>query len=325
MRRLFVGGSSLDGRSVQGGIIEGIEWRIFVTRPSEYRGRYLPIGLYVSKNRITSRDQQMKKISLLCVSFMISFGVNAALPTAVESELTAAGEMIAKGGMEDARSVLEKLLAVEKQDTKVQASALNLLALIQSRQGRYEEARNTLNRALALNPGLEPAWENLGDVHLSLALQAYAQAMLNHKSQKLNDKSGQVRALLASRGGGRVEKTQVPTSETEVVAAIERWRAAWQARDAATYIAAYATNFSRDGRVPPNAWREERKQRLAAASSVSVVIEGLAVVRRPDTGRYEARFTENLNADGYQRKQHKLLELQLIGADWLIVRETAEK
>ena len=170
MRRLFVGGSSLDGRSVQGGIIEGIEWRIFVTRPSEYRGRYLPIGLYVSKNRITSRDQQMKKISLLCVSFMISFGVNAALPTAVESELTAAGEMIAKGGMEDARSVLEKLLAVEKQDTKVQASALNLLALIQSRQGRYEEARNTLNRALALNPGLEPAWENLGDVHLSLAL-----------------------------------------------------------------------------------------------------------------------------------------------------------
>ena len=149
--------------------------------------------------------------------------------------------------------------------------------------------------------------------------------MLNHKSQKLNDKSGQVRALLASRGGGRVEKTQVPTSETEVVAAIERWRAAWQARDAATYIAAYATNFSRDGRVPPNAWREERKQRLAAASSVSVVIEGLAVVRRPDTGRYEARFTENLNADGYQRKQHKLLELQLIGADWLIVRETAEK
>lgn len=52
----------------------------------------------------------------------------------------------------------------------------NNLAVLYARQGRTTEAMASLNKALLARPDYTVALENLGDLHLGLALQAYQRA-----------------------------------------------------------------------------------------------------------------------------------------------------
>ena len=52
----------------------------------------------------------------------------------------------------------------------------NNLAVLYARQGRLPEALASLQRAVQARPDYAVALENLGDLHLGLALQAYQQA-----------------------------------------------------------------------------------------------------------------------------------------------------
>ena len=52
----------------------------------------------------------------------------------------------------------------------------NNLAVLYARQGRTQDAFDSLNKALQARPDYAVALENLGDLHLSQALQAYQRA-----------------------------------------------------------------------------------------------------------------------------------------------------
>lgn len=52
----------------------------------------------------------------------------------------------------------------------------NNLAVLYARQGRTQDALASLSKALLARPDYAVALENLGDLHLSLALQAYQKA-----------------------------------------------------------------------------------------------------------------------------------------------------
>ncbi len=52
----------------------------------------------------------------------------------------------------------------------------NNLAVLYARQGRIQEAMESLNKALQARPDYAAALENLGDLHLMQALQAYQRA-----------------------------------------------------------------------------------------------------------------------------------------------------
>ena len=52
----------------------------------------------------------------------------------------------------------------------------NNLAVVHARQGRVQDALDSLNKALLVRPDYAVALENLGDLHLTLALQAYQRA-----------------------------------------------------------------------------------------------------------------------------------------------------
>ena len=52
----------------------------------------------------------------------------------------------------------------------------NNLAVLYARQGRVQDALDSLNKALLARPDYAVALENLGDLHLSQALQAYQRA-----------------------------------------------------------------------------------------------------------------------------------------------------
>ena len=52
----------------------------------------------------------------------------------------------------------------------------NNLAVLYASRGRYEEARRVLEKAIELQPDLDTAHENLGDIHVKLAVTAYQRA-----------------------------------------------------------------------------------------------------------------------------------------------------
>ena len=53
----------------------------------------------------------------------------------------------------------------------------NNLAVIRAAQGRYEAAYRLLQQALVAQPSYATAYENLGDLYLSMAEQAYGKAL----------------------------------------------------------------------------------------------------------------------------------------------------
>lgn len=70
---------------------------------------------------------------------------------------------------EAAMAVFQRLA----QDFPELPEPFNNIALLHARAGQLEQARQALETALRNNPGLLAARQNLGDIHLRLALQAW--------------------------------------------------------------------------------------------------------------------------------------------------------
>ncbi|MDO5086415.1 MAG: tetratricopeptide repeat protein [Comamonadaceae bacterium] len=70
----------------------------------------------------------------------------------------------------------EALLVQLTQDFPELAEPYNNLAVLYAARGDLPRAREALEHALRLSPGYATAHENLGDVYLRLAAQAYARA-----------------------------------------------------------------------------------------------------------------------------------------------------
>lgn len=78
----------------------------------------------------------------------------------------------ARGQTEQARDTLQALT----QEFPELPEPHNNLAVIYARQGRLQDAIDSLQRALQARPDYTQALENLGDLHLTLAQQAYQRA-----------------------------------------------------------------------------------------------------------------------------------------------------
>jgi tetratricopeptide (TPR) repeat protein len=108
----------------------------------------------------------------------------------------------------------------------------------------------------------------------------------------------------------------------DVEAAIERWRTAWSARDAQAYLGTYASDYAPRG-MTHDAWSAQRRDRLAAASSVKVSVDNLEV-SFPEAGMAKAEFTQGYQADNYRDRVRKTLTLSRTESGWRIVREDSQ-
>ncbi len=93
------------------------------------------------------------------------------------------------------------------QDYPEMAEPYNNLAVIYAAQGEYERARYALEQALRANPAYATAYENLGDVYVALAMQAY------QRSLGLDARNNPVKAKLAvareiAPAGARVKRPE---------------------------------------------------------------------------------------------------------------------
>ena len=230
----------------------------------------------------------------------------------------------------------------------------NNLAVIYAGQSQFDKARESLEIAIRTNPGYATAHENLGDVYVRLASQTYSKALaldigntlipaklaLIREVYKLNAKSATPAAkpvvtaaaalpvkveLAASTAPANPVMTAVASnkSDSEIEKAVMDWAKAWSSQDVATYLAAYGKEFSPQGTQSRAAWEQERKARILGKSGISVSVENLSI--KVTANQAVVNFRQGYRAGALQETSQKMLELNKVENQWLIVKETTVK
>ena len=219
----------------------------------------------------------------------------------------------------------------------------NNLAVLYASQSKYEAAKNSLELAIRTHPSYATAHENLGDIYAKMASIAYDKALaLDSKNATAQTKlaliqdmiGGQPRKPAAAKPVIAVASKPVAQpvatnpapakpapANAGVEAAITRWSQAWSKRDVDTYLAAYAGDFSADGKTRA-AWEAQRRARITAPKSIDVQISDLKIEQQGDVA--SAVFRQAYRSDRLSSTVTKTLKLALQNGQWRIVDETAK-
>lgn len=91
----------------------------------------------------------------------------------------------------------------------------NNLAVVYAQTQQYEKAKSALEMAIRNHPGYATAYENLGDVYVRLAGQAYDKALqLDASSVAARNKLAMARDLIAASGRPQPSKAAAPASNS---------------------------------------------------------------------------------------------------------------
>jgi ketosteroid isomerase-like protein len=109
-------------------------------------------------------------------------------------------------------------------------------------------------------------------------------------------------------------------AQTEVEASVSAWAKAWASKNMASYLGAYAPNFTPPGGQSRSAWESDRKARIVPRTRIGVDISDLSVTVNGD--RATARFRQAYTSDTLNVTSRKTLDMVKSGNRWLIVRES---
>ena len=252
-----------------------------------------------------------------------------------------------QGKQAEAIEILSKLT----QDYPNLPEPYNNLAVIYASQGQYEKARAALEQSIRTHPSYATAYENLGDVYAKLASQAYGKALqLDASNTGAQNKLSLVGELVggekpAAAAGAKPQKSEPPTLAAEppkpvpvpaerpapsadepakVLKAVNGWAQAWSRKDVDAYFAFYTQDFDPPGKESRTDWEKGRRQRIEAATSISVSIESPKVTMR---GANEAAvsFRQNYRSDKLKSTRRKTLDMVKTESGWQIRKEQAGK
>ncbi len=112
--------------------------------------------------------------------------------------------------------------------------------------------------------------------------------------------------------------------QTELSNFVDAWIGAWNRKDFAGYLAAYADSFTPAKGLSRSDWEKLRKSRLNKKGSIRADITGTkALSCNAKTGAVS--FSQSYGSDDYRDTVEKTLDLELVGKQWRIVRETVTK
>ncbi|MEX1166834.1 MAG: nuclear transport factor 2 family protein [Hydrogenophaga sp.] len=109
---------------------------------------------------------------------------------------------------------------------------------------------------------------------------------------------------------------------TDVAAAIETWRAAWEARDVERYLAAYSPDFQPADGLTLAAWRRQREVRIGRARELDITLDELDISVAGE--RATARFRQHYRSTGSQDTVRKQLTLVRTVGKWQVAAEAVE-
>jgi tetratricopeptide (TPR) repeat protein len=107
--------------------------------------------------------------------------------------------------------------------------------------------------------------------------------------------------------------------QAAVTAAIERWAAAWSAKDVKGYLASYAPEFEVPGGLSRAAWEKQRTERIEAPKSIEVdaKVQSVKVAGNEAT----AVIRQAYKSDTLKSNSTKTLKMVKSGDRWVIKQE----
>lgn len=114
----------------------------------------------------------------------------------------------------------------------------------------------------------------------------------------------------------------VPAADpaAEVLKATREWAAAWSAKDSKKYLAFYASDFATPGGMSRDAWKAQRKARIAAPKSIHVEVHD-ANVKVSDSAHASISFRQTYRASHLNSTSRKTLEWVKVDGRWMIAQE----
>jgi len=133
--------------------------------------------------------------------------------------------------------------------------------------------------------------------------------------------------LVAQAAPAPVAATPAPAarpaaSPEGVLAAIEKWRAAWQLKDVRSYLAAYAPDFRPAGNLSRARWEAQRRERLTKPTFIVVKVSDPQVTLGKDDVAV-AVFVQEYESNALKESGRKTLKMGLYGNEWLIREEAS--
>ncbi|HEV7929133.1 MAG TPA: tetratricopeptide repeat protein [Nitrosospira sp.] len=235
------------------------------------------------------------------------------------------------------------------QDYPGMAEPYNNLAVLWASIGQYDAARTALEKAIRINPSYYTAYENLGDVYIKLAAQAYENAAQSDRPDPgTKSKLALTRSLIANAGIGNAHvplpppplssrpaarlPLELPVAAAkpladrdrdsgEVLDTVSAWAAAWSSRDVDEYLGYYSNNFVPPKRQSRQAWAKERRERITGKARIHVSISSPQVQMNGD--KATVRFRQIYVSNGVRDETRKTMVLIRQAGLWQIVEERA--
>jgi tetratricopeptide (TPR) repeat protein len=227
------------------------------------------------------------------------------------------------------------------QDYPEMAEPYNNLAVLWASIGQHDAARTALERAIRINPSYTTAYENLGDVYIKLAIQAYENAAQSDRPDPATkNKLALTRSLITNAGIGNahtpaslaaaglpidppVAAAMPPVDRDsdsgEVLDIVNAWAAAWSAMDVDEYLGFYSKNFVPPKRQSRQAWAKERRARIIVKARIHVSIASPQVQVNGD--KATIRFRQISVSNGVRDETRKTILLNRQHGQWQIVEE----
>ncbi|MDD5299373.1 MAG: outer membrane protein assembly factor BamE [Gallionella sp.] len=111
--------------------------------------------------------------------------------------------------------------------------------------------------------------------------------------------------------------------EADVLKSVQGWAAAWSAKNARGYLAAYAAEFKPDG-MSRAAWEKQRLDRIGKPKVIEVALSDINVSMEDDD-HATVSFTQGYRSDNYRDRVEKTLQLVNQSGRWLIAGEHVGK
>ncbi|MBI1732713.1 MAG: tetratricopeptide repeat protein [Gammaproteobacteria bacterium] len=112
-----------------------------------------------------------------------------------------------------------------------------------------------------------------------------------------------------------------PSSADEIRSAVEAWAAAWSARNADGYLAAYSTEFMPPDGATRDDWEQARRERITRPRYIKVTMSGMNIVEHgPEHA--QVNFRQRYESDAFTDSVRKTLMMKRTGSEWKIVEET---
>jgi len=208
----------------------------------------------------------------------------------------------------------------------------NNLAVLYASQGQFEQAKDSLEKAIRNNPTYATAQENLGDIYAKMASQAYDKALqLDKNNSSARAKLALIHKIFAPQDQAKTESGQrhvaaslgQPALSGPAAPAVEKtirdWAAAWSQRNVQDYLSFYAPNFVTPDGMSRSDWQALRTERLTTPSRIQVDVFDFNIEQNGN--RATAHFREHYKSNLLNVTVGKAIQLEQQAGVWKIVSE----